>query len=68
MQLANRLPRYRWMMLTIVWMSWMTLYMVRLGVGPLAPFLKEALNISNTQIGSLVSATGITYLPTLRVT
>lgn len=48
-------------------MSFLTVFLVRLGVGPLAPFLKESLHISNAQVGSLVSAIGITYLPTLLV-
>ena len=55
------------MILAVAWMSFLTVFLVRLGVGPLAPFLKESLHISNAQVGSLVSVIGITYLPTLLV-
>ena len=33
--------------------------------GPLAPFLKQAFDLSNAQIGGLTSATAVTYAPTL---
>ncbi len=65
MQLSEKLPKYRWIILAVLWMSWLTVFLARLSIGPLAPFLKESLNLSNTQIGALVTATGITYIPTL---
>jgi len=48
-------------------MSFLTVFLVRLGIGPLGPFLKESLQISHTQVTALSSAIGITYLPTLIV-
>ncbi len=55
------------MILSITWLSFLTVFLVRLGIGPLGPFLKESLQISHTQIAALSSAIGITYLPTLLV-
>ncbi|MFC2019295.1 MFS transporter [Chloroflexota bacterium] len=65
MQQANKLPKFRWAILLIVWMSLLVAFMARLGIGPLAPFLKESLDISNAQVGLLVTAAGITYVPTI---
>ena len=42
-------------------------YLVRLSVGPLSPFLRDAFDLSNAQIGGLISATALTYAPTLIV-
>jgi sugar phosphate permease len=67
MQVPTKLPRYRWVILAVAWMASLTVFLARLSVGPLAPFLKEALELSNVQVGSLVSATGIIYMPTLIV-
>jgi MFS transporter, ACS family, aldohexuronate transporter len=61
------LARYRWLILLIAWMSYLTVYIARLGVGPMAPFIKKGLGLTNTQVGSLVSATAIVYAPTLIV-
>ena len=65
--IASKTARYRWMVLAVVWTSYLMGHLTRLGIGPLAPFLKDALHLSNTQLGSLVSATGITYGPTMIV-
>jgi len=65
--MPEKLPQYRWVILAVVWSSYLTVFLVRLSVGPLAPFLKETLNLSNAQVGVLISATGITYVPTLIV-
>ncbi|MFC1929603.1 MFS transporter [Chloroflexota bacterium] len=46
-------------------MSFLTVFLARLSIGPLAPFFKESLNLSNTQVGALVSATGIAQIPSL---
>ncbi len=40
-------------------------FLSRLCVGPLSPFLKQAFDLSNAQIGGLTSATAVTYAPTL---
>ena len=67
MELPTKFTRYRWIILAVAWMSYLTVFFARLGVGPLAPFLKEALYLSNTQVGLLMSATSMTYAPTLMV-
>jgi len=63
----DRVSSYRWFILAIVWLSFLTVFLVRLGIGPLGPFLKESLQISSTQITGLASVIGITYLPSLLV-
>jgi ACS family hexuronate transporter-like MFS transporter len=59
--------RYRFVILGVVWTSYLIVYLSRLSIGPLAPFLKDAFNLSNAQIGSLMSATAITYAPAMIV-
>ena len=65
MQLSINPYRYRWIVLTLAWTSYMTIYLSRLSIGPLGPFLKDAFSLSNTQVGSLSSAASILYGPTL---
>jgi sugar phosphate permease len=43
----------------------LVVFLSRLCVGPLSPFLKQAFDLSNAQIGGLTSATAVTYAPTL---
>ena len=49
----------------MVWSAYLVVFLSRLCVGPLSPFLKESFHLSNAQIGGLTSATAITYAPTL---
>ncbi|MFH1775292.1 MAG: MFS transporter [Chloroflexota bacterium] len=65
MPTPQTLPRYRWMILAVAWTSVLLVFFARLGIGPMGPFLKESLEISNTQLNLLVTASGITYVPTL---
>jgi sugar phosphate permease len=60
-----RLSRYRFVMLGVVWCAYLVVFLSRLCVGPLAPFLKDAFDLSNAQIGGLTSATAVAYAPTL---
>ncbi len=60
-----RLPRYRFVALGVVWCAYLVVFLSRLCVGPLAPFLKESFDLSNAQIGGLTSATAVAYAPTL---
>jgi sugar phosphate permease len=60
-----RLPRYRFVALGVVWSAYLVVFLSRLCVGPLAPFLKDAFDLSNAQIGGLTSATAVAYAPTL---
>ena len=49
----------------MVWSAYLVVFLSRLCVGPLSPFLKEAFDLSNAQIGGLTSATAVSYAPTL---
>jgi sugar phosphate permease len=60
-----RLPRYRFVALGVVWCAYLVVFLSRLCVGPLAPFLKTAFELNNAQIGGLTSATAVAYAPTL---
>ena len=59
------LPRYRFVALGVVWCAYLIVFLSRLCVGPLAPFLKSAFFLDNAQIGGLTSATAVAYAPTL---
>jgi ACS family hexuronate transporter-like MFS transporter len=58
-------PRYRFVALGVVWSAYLVVFLSRLCVGPLSPFLKQAFDLSNAQIGGLTSATAVAYAPTL---
>ena len=62
---APAAPRYRFVALAVVWCAYLVVFLSRLCVGPLSPFLKDAFDLSNAQIGGLTSATAIAYAPTL---
>ena len=57
--------RYRFVALGVVWCAYLVVFLSRLCVGPLSPFLKESFDLSNAQIGGLTSATAVAYMPTL---
>lgn len=59
--------RRRFFILGVVFLSYLLVFLARLSVGPLAPFLKDAFDLSSAQVGGLMSATAITYAPTLVV-
>jgi len=46
-------------------MAYMVAFMQRLSIGPLAPFLKEDLNLTSTQTGLFMSAAAFGYMLTL---
>ncbi|MBL0716308.1 MAG: MFS transporter [Desulfosarcina sp.] len=48
-------PQYRWVILVVFVTSQFVLSIAGYGWGPLAPFLKETLSLSRTQIGSIGS-------------
>ena len=58
-------PSYRFVALGVVWSAYLVVFLSRLCVGPLSPFLKQAFDLNNAQIGGLTSATAVTYAPTL---
>ena len=53
--------RYRWVILGVCWLAYIVAFMQRLSIGPLAPFLKEGLNLTNTQVGLFMSAAASGY-------
>ena len=57
--------RYRFVALGVVWCAYLVVFLSRLCVGPLSPFLKDSFDLSNAQIGGLTSATAVAYMPTL---
>jgi sugar phosphate permease len=57
--------RYRFVALSVVWCAYLVVFLSRLCVGPLSPFLKDSFHLSNAQIGGLTSATAVAYMPTL---
>jgi ACS family hexuronate transporter-like MFS transporter len=59
--------RYRFVILGVVWTAYLIVYLARLTVGPLAPFLKNAFSLDNAEIGGLTSASALAYGPTLIV-
>ena len=60
-------PGYRWIALTVAWMAFGVAYAQRLSLGPLAPFMRDELGLTKTQIGFYASSAtlgyGITLLP-----
>ncbi|MCX6363256.1 MAG: MFS transporter [Actinobacteria bacterium] len=62
---SGPLPRFRFVALGVVWSAYLVVFLSRLCVGPLSPFLKQAFDLNNAQIGGLTSATAVTYAPTL---
>lgn len=57
--------RYRWVILGICWATYMVAFMQRLSIGPLAPFLKADLGLTNTQVGLFMSAAAAGYMAML---
>ena len=64
---ASDASRRRFLILGVVFLSYLLVFLARLSVGPLAPFLKDAFDLSSAEVGGLMSATAITYAPTLVV-
>jgi sugar phosphate permease len=57
--------RYRWVILGVCWLAYIVAFMQRLSIGPLAPFLKESLDLNSTQVGLFMSASAFGYMLTL---
>jgi sugar phosphate permease len=54
--------RFRWVVLGVTWMAYMSAYLVRTAVAPLSPFLIEGLSLSRFEVGLLVSASAFGYM------
>jgi ACS family hexuronate transporter-like MFS transporter len=52
---------YRWTILGVLWVTYVVVFISRLSVGPLAPFLKADLGISNAQVGLVLSTAAFGY-------
>ena len=57
--------RYRWVILGVLWITYIVVFLNRLSVGPLAPFFKEDLGITSAQVGLIMSAASFGYMITL---
>ncbi len=53
--------RYRWVILGILWATFLVVFISRLSVGPLGPFIKDAFRISAAQLGLVLSASALGY-------
>jgi len=53
---------YRWVILGVLWMTYLVVFLHRFSVGPLAPFFKKELDLTSAQTGWLVSAASLGYL------
>ena len=57
--------RYRWVILGVLWITYIVVFLNRLSVGPLAPFFKEDLGVTSAQVGLVMSAASFGYMITL---
>jgi len=55
-------PRYRWVILGVLWSAYIVVFLHRLSIGPLAPFFKDDLGLNSTQVGLLMSAASFGYM------
>jgi len=54
--------RYRWVIMGVLWTAFIVVYAYRLSISPLAPFIKEDLNLTSAQVGSIMSAASFGYM------
>jgi MFS transporter, ACS family, hexuronate transporter len=52
---------YRWVILAVLWITYVVVFLSRLSVGPLAPFFRDELGIGSTQVGLVMSAAALGY-------
>jgi sugar phosphate permease len=64
-QTAETTYRYRWVILGVLWITYIVVFLNRLSVGPLAPFFKEDLSVNSAQVGLVMSAASLGYMVTL---
>ena len=53
---------YRWLILVIVWFAFTIMYFTRLCLPPLSPFMRTELNLTNAEVGLLMSAAAAGYV------
>jgi len=61
-QTTEETDRYRWVILCVLWIAFIVVYLNRLSVGPLGPFLKEELDLTSAQVGMVMSAAVFGYM------
>jgi len=57
--------RYRWVIMAVLWSAYIVVFIHRLSIGPLAPFLKEEMELTSTQIGLLMTAAAAGYMTSI---
>jgi len=61
-QTQETTDRYRWVILGVLWITYIVVFLNRLSVGPLAPFFKGDLGLTSTQVGLVMSAASFGYM------
>jgi sugar phosphate permease len=56
---------YRWVILAAIWLAYTMLWVQRLSIPPLAPFLQDDLHLTHTQIGLFMTAASVGVWMTL---
>lgn len=59
---SAEVKRYRWVVLGVTWLTYMSVYLIRNAVPPLSTFIVADLNLSRFDIGLLASAVAVGYL------
>ena len=60
-QAQETTDRYRWVILGVLWITYIVVFLNRLSVGPLGPFFKDGLGLTSTQVGLIMSAASVGY-------
>ena len=53
--------KYRWVIIGVLFTAYIVIFMHRLGIGPLGPFIKEEMGLTYVQVGALTSAAALGY-------
>ena len=53
--------RSRWVILGVLWITYVVVFLTRLSIGPLAPFLKADLRLGSAQVGLVMSTAAFGY-------
>lgn len=56
---TETVSKYRWVIMGVIWSAYIIVYVHRLSIGPLSPFIKAEWDLNSTQIGGLISAATI---------
>jgi sugar phosphate permease len=64
-QAEETADRYRWVILGVLWITYIVVFLNRLSVGPLGPFFKDDLEMTSTHVGLVMSAASFGYMVSL---